>query len=329
MKTLKAFAISILVSATAQAADTYTNPVMYSQWGSPNITAFRDSNGHIYGAIYQRWGRYSSNLVDWQDAYNTYDGAEWYGNGGYSAITPSISKIDNKYVMYYGIGYEQLLDPNCIAIGCCVSAEPQGYYARNKEVCTASELGLKAVNFPFMMQDPTSGKKLLFVSSPDMGIYAVTLSDDGYSLKYPIEKVQITSAEMQSPRITYHDGYYYLFAQGTQVNAWSNGKPMKTIVVGRSQNLTGPYVNARGDRMLDGYYHTAFSGNPYFDNPCDFSPLITDDEGTQWIVYGAYPTVLENHSEMIMLDRVTWLDGWPMISDGTPSYYPVKAPVIR
>lgn len=55
---------------------------------------------------------------------------------------------------------------------------------------------------------------------------------------------------IEAPRVTYHDGYYYLFVsfdkccQGTD----STYK----IAVGRSENITGPYLDKSGANMMSG-----------------------------------------------------------------------------
>ncbi len=312
--------LSATLSLTASAADSYTNPVFASDWGSPTITAFRGDDGAFYGFIYQGWGRYSRDLVAWQDAYRVADDAGSFGN--YTLYWPNVNKIGDRYVMYYTCLTEGQSNGPQVAVS--LSSQPASYYSPNKVLLTASQLGLNAVNQPFMAADASD--KYLFVSSPGQGIYAVRLSADGLSLA-DNNKIQITSAEMSCPRVCFRNGYYYLFAQADQVN--STGKSTTNIVVGRSASITGPYLDAAGGRLLDGFYHTAMAGNSYFFNPSNISPLITDDAGNDWIIYNAVQASASHTYPMMLLDRVQWLDEWPLISDGYPSYYPTAAPVIR
>lgn len=320
MRYITALMVSAAVSFSAAAADTYTNPVFPSDWGSPTITAFRGDDGAFYGFIYQGWGRYSRDLVNWQDAYRVADDAGSFGN--YTLYWPNVNKIDNRYVMYYTCLTEGQANGAQVAIS--LSSQPASYYSPHKVLVTASQLGLNGVNQPFMVSD--GANRYLFVASPGQGIYALKLTTDGLSLAGG-DKIQLTSGEMQCPRVCYRNGYYYLFAQADQQN--STGKSTTNIVVGRSKSITGPYVDGAGGRMLDGYFHTAMAGNSYFFNPSNISPLITDDAGNDWIIYNAVQASASHTYPVMLLDRVQWLDEWPLISDGYPSYYRTAAPVIR
>lgn len=320
MKILSILMISAAGIFSAAAADTYTNPVYPSEWGSPTITAFRGEDGAFYGFIYQGWGRYSRDLVNWEDAYRVADDAGGFGN--YTLYWPNVNKIGDRYVMYYTcLGAE---DNNGAQVAISLSSQPASYYSPHKVLVTASQLGLNGVNQPFMVSDDID--RYMFVASPDQGIYALKLSADGLSLADG-NKIQLTSAEMQCPRVCRHNGYYYLFAEAQERIA--TGELRTNIVVGRSKSITGPYVDAAGARMLDGYYHTSMAGSRYFINPSNISPLITDDAGNEWIIYNAVWAAGTHTRPVMLLDRVQWLDDWPLINDGYPSYYRTSAPVIR
>lgn len=101
------------------------------------------------------------------------------------------------------------------------------------------------------------------------------------------------------------------------------------VGVAISDNIAGPYVDGMGNRLLDGYFHTVMAGNAYFYDPSNLSPILTDDAGDEWVIYNAVQASASHTYPVMLLDRVRWQDGWPRISDGYPSYYPTRAPLIR
>lgn len=323
MKKIISSIAAALVALGASAADQYTNPVFYSDWGSPTITAFRGDDGAFYGFIYQGWGRFSNDLVNWADAYRVADDATNYGN--YTLYWPNVNKVGDRYVMYYSCLTEG--QANAASVAVSVSPNPASYYTPQKILFTNTDMGVNGVNEPFMMTEAATGRKYLFFSSPGQGIYATELTADGLSLKNGNQKIQITSGDISAPRICLHDGYYYLFGQAQIPDA--PGKTSTDIVVGRCATLAGTYLDGKNNRLLDGYFLTVMAGNPYFYNPSNISPVITDDAGDDWIIYNAVQAGAPHSYPVMLLDRVRWQDGWPRISDGYPSYYPVKAPVIH
>ena len=46
--------------------------------------------------------------------------------------------------------------------------------------------------------------------------------------------------------------------------------------------------------------------------------IMTDRDGVDWMLYHAY-WVNTPGNRTLMLDRVNWEDGWPVVHNGTPS----------
>jgi len=55
--------------------------------------------------------------------------------------------------------------------------------------------------------------------------------------------------------------------------------------------------------------------------------VVTDDKGADWVFYHAV-SVANPEGRVLMLDRVNWKKGWPVVEGDTPSLQ-AKAPVIR
>jgi len=97
----------------------------------------------------------------------------------------------------------------------------------------------------------------------------------------------------------------------------------------------GPYLDRDGRPITDRGNGTLFiKGNERIAGPGHNARLIADDEGTDWFLYHGIDRNKGKVSSgasrrMLMLDRVTWRDGWPEIAGGTPSTTPQDVPVFQ
>ena len=101
-----------------------------------------------------------------------------------------------------------------------------------------------------------------------------------------------------------------------------------TTVVGRSESLLGPYVNKEGKKMLDNEYEVVIRANDRFVGPGHNSEIVQDGEGNDWIFYHSYDRTTPAKGRYLMVDRVIWQDGWPVIANSSPSSE-AEAPVCN
>jgi arabinan endo-1,5-alpha-L-arabinosidase len=110
---------------------------------------------------------------------------------------------------------------------------------------------------------------------------------------------------IEAPFVVHHGEYYYLFVsfdlccRGTK----SNYKEM----VGRSRNVTGPFVDASGTPMLEGGGTPLLLGNQRWIGPGGASVLQQKDGDI--IVYHAYDGKTGN--AWLQIATLSWDDGWP------------------
>jgi arabinan endo-1,5-alpha-L-arabinosidase len=119
---------------------------------------------------------------------------------------------------------------------------------------------------------------------------------------------------IEAPFVVHHDGFYYLFASFDLCcrGAKSNYKTM----VGRSHNVTGPYVDANGKPMLQGGGTLLLSGNQRWAGPGGESVLLQKDDDI--IVFHAYDA--KTGKAFLQISTIEWVNGWPhaALEDGTP-----------
>lgn len=119
---------------------------------------------------------------------------------------------------------------------------------------------------------------------------------------------------IEAPFIVHHGDFYYLFVsfdlccRGTH----SNYKTM----VGRSHNVTGPYVDASGTPMLEGGATPVLLGNNRWLGPGGESIRMGSDHGLgddhDIIVFHAYDA--KTGDAYLQLSTIDWSGGWPHVA---------------
>ena len=79
--------------------------------------------------------------------------------------------------------------------------------------------------------------------------------------------------------------------------------------------------------MLENHHEVLIDKNEAFVGPGHNSEIVTDDKGADWTFDHAV-SVANPEGRALMLDRVNWKKGWPVVEGDTPSLQ-AKAPVIR
>jgi len=298
----------------AQSEKRYNNPVV--PYSLPDPTVIRAADGFFY--LYATENirntpiHKSSDLVNWKlvgTAFTDSTRPSFEPKGGLWA--PDINLINGKYVLYYSMsvwGGEM----TC-GIGVAVSDKPEGPYTDLGKLFRSNEIGVQNSIDPFYIEE--AGKKYLFWGSFS-GIYVIEMSDDGLSLKSGSEKRLIAGRAYEGTYILKKDGWYYLFAS---VGTCCEGiKSTYKTVVGRSDNLFGPYLNREGRSMSENQHEILIRGNERFVGTGHNSEIVTDKAGKTWMLYHAVD-INNPKGRVLMLDEVIWNDNWPSVKDNTAS----------
>lgn len=303
--------------APAPVPTTYSNPV--SHMSLPDPTVLEDEGVfYLYATEDTRNVpiMVSNNLVTWRQVgtvFNDSNRPNFVQGGGIWA--PDVNKIGNRYVLYYSMS-EWGGGWDC-GIGVAIADNPDGRWYNRGKLFISSEIGVWNSIDPFFIED--KGKNYLFWGSYGGGIWSVELSDDGLSIKEGAKKVQVAADTYEGTYIHKKGNYYYMFAS---INNCCDGfNSIYTTVVGRSESLHGPYLNKKGESMRTGLHHEVViegDGVNFFGTGHN-SEIVTDKNGDDWILYHAYAKMVGDRSRALMLDKVTWVDGWPEVNAGYPS----------
>lgn len=319
-----------IASLTASLADkplqtenkTYKNPVVNYSLPDPSLIKAGDGYFYVYATenIRNLPIHRSRNLVDWEEvgtAFTDETRPTFEPKGGLWA--PDINYINGQYVLYYSMsvwGGEW----TC-GIGVATADKPEGPFTDRGMMFRSNTIGVQNSIDQYYIEE--NGKKYMFWGS-FRGIYGIELSDDGLALKEGAEKKQVAGTAYEGTYIHKRGKYYYLFAS---IGSCCEGlKSTYTTVVGRSDNLFGPYVDKQGQPMMENHHEILIRGNEAFVGTGHNSEIVTDKAENDWMLYHAVskdnPT-----GRVLMLDQVRWVNDWPEVTGSTPSLE-AEAPVF-
>ena len=78
---------------------------------------------------------------------------------------------------------------------------------------------------------------------------------------------------------------------------------------------------------MDNHYEVILHSDDKFVGPGHNSEIVTDKNGTDWMLYHSYLRSKPEDGRLLLLDEVKWHDGWPHIVGDVPSAKS-KAPVF-
>ena len=322
-----------LAVATAQTngSDMYTNPLVTPVAADPSLIRAPDGTFYLY-ATQDDWGEgnhylpifRSSDLVQWEYVKDAFTQPPGWKEGGGFLWAPDISYHDGAYYLYYAAS---LWGDPAPCIGLATAPHPEGPWKDlGRPVFCSQDIGVGNSIDPFVLYE-NGGRWLVWGSFH--GIYAVELGGGGTEALG--EPALLADTRFEAPYLVKRNGFYYLFLSAGSCceGEWSTYQTL----VGRSENLLGPYVDASGRDLRSGGGTLVLERNDTWVGP-GHNAIIQDDAGADWIVYHAIPKDdprLANgvNRRPALLDRIAWVDGWPVVNEGEgPSTAPQPAPTV-
>lgn len=315
---------------------TYQNPVFEPVLADPAVMKAEDGTYYAYGTE-DAWERgqaakvvpivKSTDLVHWEyigDAFTSKP--RWISSNNF-VWAPDVQFYNGKYHLYYTLA--QWGDPN-VGVGVAVSNSPEGPFEDVGKIFTAYEVGLGIIDPQLFIDD---GVPYLVSGGLTDGLFIAKMKEDALSLDG--EFIQLTREGVEAPYLIKRDNYYYLF--GSPGSCCDGANSSYQVIVGRSESIEGPYVDANGKNLIDTFSsatilrgHILPEDGKQFVGPGHIS-IIQDEAGDDWMFYHAIdianPTLTSNATRRpMMMDKMEWVDGWPTIKKRTPSVGVQKAP---
>ena len=260
---------------------------------------------------YYTFGTGGGGLIS-DDGWSWHGGAERPGGGA----APDVLKIGDRYLCIYGatgggLGgghngriltmWNKTLDPK----------SPDFKWTKAVEVCSSDGMEDQDAIDPSLLLDPTTGR--LWVS---YGTYFGTIRlielDPKTGFRMKGNKEKDIAIDCEATDLIYRDGWYYLL--GTHGTCCDGVNSTYNIVVGRSRNVEGPYVDNVGRDMFHGGGRMVIAAGDRKTGPGHFGRTVID-EGVE-IMSCHYEADFDRSGRSVLGIRpLLWKNGWPVAGE--------------
>ncbi|MDE7350228.1 MAG: family 43 glycosylhydrolase [Muribaculaceae bacterium] len=246
------------------------------------------------------------------------DGYHWHSGGvrpGRGAA-PDVVKIGDRYLIAYsatggGLGgghsgkvltmWNKTLDPNSPDFE---YSEPiEVAYSEENEDCDAIDPGL--------LLDPTTGRLWCSYGTYFGFIRLVELDPATGARKEGNEPINI-AIDCEATDLLYRDGWYYLL--GTHGTCCDGPNSTYNIVVGRSRNVEGPYIDNMGRDMLQGGGKMVASSGNRKTGAGHIGRYIEDEGVEKMSLHFEADFDMGGRSVLAVLPLL-WKNDWPVAGD--------------
>ncbi|WJS93173.1 glycoside hydrolase family 43 protein [Flavobacterium johnsoniae] len=315
---------------------TFQNPVYKSDFADPTVIKTADGFFYAYGTNTNVSGKEihiqiikSQNLVDWifvGDALPVKP--KWADKDFWAPHVLYDAKL-KMYFLYYS-GESDSKEGKCL--GVAVSKSPTGPFVDKGQplLCGSGFINID----PMAFDDPKTGKKLLYWGSGFEALKVQELSEDRLSFKAGTSmKILVNPITNNDPAnyqnlvegswVTYHDGFYYLYYSGDNC---CGDKAHYAVMIARSKNAEGPFeALAEAEKKENS---VILSKNEKWIAP-GHNSVVTDNKGQEWIVYHAIDADNPKGGRIVLIDKIMYKNGWPVINSGSPSVVKISKPIVK
>ena len=144
--------------------------------------------------------------------------------------------------------------------------------------------------------DPRTGKP----SEADTKMYSLSAR----------ERAQPVGGSVEAPFIVNRDGFWYLFVSFDR--CCRGAQSTYNVVVGRSKNITGPYMDKDGKPMMEGGGSKVMEATtPNWRGPGH--EAVLGDSGQDYLVFHAYEG--KTGASYLQISSMIWENGWPRVGN--------------
>ena len=250
------------------------------------------------------------------------DGWKWNGGGVRpgGGAAPDAMKIGDRYLVVYGATggatnhkgailtmWNKTLDPT----------SPDFKYSEPVVVATSDGYEENDAIDPGFLLDPTTGRLWLSYGTY-FGTIRVIELDPKTGKHVESNKPVDVAITCEASDLVYHDGWYYLLA--THGSCCDGANSTYNIIVGRSKNVTGPFIDNVGRNMLEGGGKMVVATRGKLIGPGHFGHLILEKGVEKMSLH--YEADLDQGGRSVLgILPLLWKDGWPVagynIREGT------------
>lgn len=338
MRACLAFAVASLALASCatvprQGAD-YANPVLDADFPDPTVIRAPDGFYYAYATQSEPAGKMvniqvarSPDLVHWDYLGDALPGKPSWASTTQDFWAPHVQRDGARYVMYFSAKPDDADDQHGLCLAVAVASSPAGPFA---DMGHPLQCGESFVNIdPMAFDDPATGKRLLYWGSGFKPIKVQELAEDRMSFAAGSKPAELVSPNpikdafpvlVEGSWVIRHRDYYYLFYSGDNC---CGPKANYAVMVARSRSATGPFETLE---QATGKPHSIVLEKRGAWIAPGHNSIVTDAAGQDWIIYHAVDAARPrqkaadelNTRRIMLIDRIRWVSGWPVI-DGPSS----------
>ena len=319
----------------------YKNPVIDKTFPDPTVIKANDDYFYAYStnACYDssctniQVAR-SSNLYEWEILADALPIKPVWASRTQQFWAPHVIYDDQmkKYFMYYSAETDTHTG-KCLAVA--VAEKPEGPFTDMGEPLLCGK-EFEEID-PMAFDDTLTGKKLLYWGSGFQPIKVQELAASRIeflkgsvvdSILYPGQEKEYTIL-LEGSWIHFRDGFYYLFYSGDNC---CGEKAKYAVMVARSKSALGPFETyktfSRNESSVILHKSESWIAPGH-------NSIITDENGDDWIIYHAidpkkpYDANSNQDRRVMLIDKLTYKNGWPEIEGSQPSHDYKPAPFLQ
>ncbi len=166
---------------------------------------------------------------------------------------------------------------------------------------------------PGAFLDPTDGRFWLTYGSYVGYIRLVELDPKTGKRLHPGEPPKNIGINLEATDMIYHDGWYYLL--GTRGSCCAGPASGYNIRVGRSRQVTGPFLDNMGVDMIEGGGKLFLGSGDRLIGPGHFGLLDLGDTAAQKFSMHWEADLDRGGASVLDIRPLLWKDGWPMAGE--------------
>lgn len=300
-------------------AQSYQNNLKGDLWVHDPVMIKQDSTYYIFHTGHGISIKTSNDRITWRKSGNVFSKVKlpsWHKNDipeqdGH-LWAPDIHYRNGKYHLYYSVSAWMNFNSS---IGYTANTTLDTNSADYKWIDEGKIIDFRNGGQGVNVIDPNvfvdnDGRVWLFYGSYKAGLRLVELNPaTGKLLKDPPDITVITTSLGEGVFVIKANGYYYIFA--SRGKCCAGLESTYQIVMGRSENIKGPYLNKEGKSWVDNNY-TLFLAGDYDEPGRGHNGFFTEND-TTFIVYHAYTRTAEG--KPLLNIRPVYLDEnlWPTL----------------